>query len=221
MVFGDIRFQWKYGFYFIYFIITIAYICLLSAFPDSWKNTAAGIMIFSDPAAMGLFFMGAIVLMEKNERILNALAISPVKKSEYILSKVIALAFISTVVALVLAVVAQFPNIPMALLGTVITSIMFTLIGIIIATKIQSMNQYFMVIAPVDMLLFVPPILGEFMELPAILRFYPPNAAFAIITNTGNLSFNLAVSGVGIVLLYIVTYRCVSKIWSSVGGVKI
>ena len=66
LVRGDIHFQWKYGFYFIYFVLTVIYVFGITALPDNWKHNAAAIMIYSDPAAMGLFFMGAIVLLEKS-----------------------------------------------------------------------------------------------------------------------------------------------------------
>ncbi len=68
---GDIHFQWKYGFYFIYFILTLLYVCAIAALPEHWKNNIAAIMIYSDPAAMGLFFMGAIVLLEKSQKVLK------------------------------------------------------------------------------------------------------------------------------------------------------
>ena len=68
LVRGDIHFQWKYGFYFIYFVLTVIYVFGITALPDNWKHNAAAIMIYSDPAAMGLFFMGAIVLLEKSQR---------------------------------------------------------------------------------------------------------------------------------------------------------
>lgn len=97
---GDIRFQFKYGFYFVYAVFTAVYLSLIFVMPQSWREKAAAIMIFSDPAAMGLFFMGAIVLLEKSERILNSLAVSPVKTGEYILSKVISLLFISVLVGI-------------------------------------------------------------------------------------------------------------------------
>ena len=31
---GDIHFQWKYGFYFIYFILTLLYVCAIAALPE-------------------------------------------------------------------------------------------------------------------------------------------------------------------------------------------
>lgn len=106
LVRGDIHFQWKYGFYFIYFVLTVIYVFGITALPDNWKHNAAAIMIYSDPAAMGLFFMGAIVLLEKSQKVLHAIAISPAKVSEYILAKVFSLMFISCVVALILGIAA-------------------------------------------------------------------------------------------------------------------
>jgi len=69
LLIGDIRFQFKYGFYFLYLIFTILYVGMLYALPAAWRERAAVLMIFTDPAAMGLYFMGAIVLFEKGERV--------------------------------------------------------------------------------------------------------------------------------------------------------
>ena len=43
---GDIHFQWKYGFYFIYFILTLLYVCAIAALPEHWKKDIAAIMIY-------------------------------------------------------------------------------------------------------------------------------------------------------------------------------
>lgn len=65
---GDIHFQWKYGFYFIYFILTLLYVCAIAALPEHWKKDIAAIMIYSDPAAMGLFFMGGDCTFRKKSK---------------------------------------------------------------------------------------------------------------------------------------------------------
>ena len=52
-------------FYFLYTVLTVLYAVVLLAMPESWQEKVAPILIFSDPAAMGLFFMGAIILLEK------------------------------------------------------------------------------------------------------------------------------------------------------------
>ena len=67
---GDIKFQRKAGFYILYALITIIYIVVIGAITDQeLKRKVAVSLILSDPAAMGLFFMGAVVLLEKNQHI--------------------------------------------------------------------------------------------------------------------------------------------------------
>ena len=115
---GDIVFQIKYGFYFLYVVFTVLYAFVLVILPETWQETVASLMIYSDPAAMGLFFMGAIVLFEKSQRVLNSLAVSPIHISEYILSKIISLALISEIVAMILAVISHHQNLIMVFIGT-------------------------------------------------------------------------------------------------------
>ena len=46
--------------------------------------------VISDPAAMGLFFMGAVILPEKSQRVTSFFAVSPLKAWEYVGAKVLA-----------------------------------------------------------------------------------------------------------------------------------
>lgn len=206
LIIGDIRFQAKYGFYLVYMILTVFYIALLFAFPVSWRGKAAAIMIFSDPAAMGLFFMGAIVLLEKSQRVMEALAVSPVTVWEYIMSKVISLFLISIIVAMVLAVAAGESNLILIFIGTMSASVIFSLIGLIAATQIGSLNQFFMVIIPIEIICFIPGILFLYGYGNGVRRWYP---------------ICLCLGVIAIAVLFVISYRCVSKMWKSVGGVKL
>lgn len=98
---GDIIFQWKYGFYGLYFLIVIIYLVIFSFFSGDVKNMIVSICVYSDPAAMGMFFMGALILLEKSQRITNSIAISPVTAEEYILGKVLSIGIISEIVGFV------------------------------------------------------------------------------------------------------------------------
>lgn len=221
MILGDIRFQFKYGFYFIYAVFCALYIFLLFIFPEAWREEAASIMIYSDPAAMGLFFMGAIVLLEKSQRVLNALAVSPVKVSEYITAKIASLLFISVLVSLVITLAAGLKNIPVVLITTALTSIIFTLLGLIVATKINSLNQYIIATVPLEIICFVPPIIYLFAPT-AIMRWYPLNGSMALLSNNSkNPLYDIALLLIVIVCLFIVAQRATVKMWKSLGGVKL
>ena len=181
LILWDIRFQARYGFYFLYAVLTAIYVAVLSAVPEGWREKAAAILIFSDPASMGLFFMGAIVLLEKSQRTPWALAVSPVRAAEYIAAKVMSLSAISLVVAAVLTAAAgvdaganagaygsagagAFGSVDsyIVLFGTVLSSVVFTLLGIIIATRISSLNQFILWTVPMELVCFVPAILHLF-----------------------------------------------------------
>ena len=219
---GDIHFQWKYGFYFIYFILTVLYVCGIASLPGHWKTDIASIMIYSDPAAMGLFFMGAIVLLEKSQKVLNAIVVSPVKMSEYILSKTVALIAISTVIAMILGLVSGSNQLLSIAVGTALTSAIFTMLGIIAATKISNLNQFLIVIMPIEIVCFVPPIVGLFVKLPDIFRFFPFTACMNLITGKSMLlSFDMVIVIATLIILYIIARDTVEHMWKSLGGVKL
>ena len=222
LICGDIHFQWKYGFYFIYFILTVLYVCGIAALPEHWKTDIASIMIYSDPAAMGLFFMGAIVLLEKSQKVLNAMVVSPVKISEYILSKTVALIAISTVIALILGLVSGSNHLLGIAVGTALTSAIFTMLGIIAATKISNLNQFLIVIMPIEIVCFVPPIVGLFVTLPNVFRFFPFIACMNLITGKSMLlSFDMVIVIATLNILYIIARDTVEHMWKSLGGVKL
>lgn len=219
---GDIHFQWKYGFYFIYFILTLLYVCVIASLSEYWKKDIAAIMIYSDPAAMGLFFMGAIVLLEKNQKVLNAMVVSPVKVSEYILSKTIALIAISTIIALILGLVSGSNHLLGIAGGTALTSAIFTMLGIIAATRISNLNQFLIVIMPIEIICFVPPIVGLFVKLPDIFSFFPFIACMNLITGKSSLlSFDVILVFATLIILYMVARHTVQHMWRTLGGVKL
>ena len=68
---ADIRFQFRYGFYAVYLIVSALYIIAVRLLPESVRPAARAVVVFSDPAALGLFFMGAILLYEKSDRVFH------------------------------------------------------------------------------------------------------------------------------------------------------
>jgi len=131
----NIKFQARYGFYLLYGLLTLLYTVLLINLPQFWKEGTAAILVFSDPAAMGLFFMGAIVLLEKSQRVTSLFAVSPLTAFEYVSSKVLSLSSISLFVAMVLAVASKCMSLPLVMLGTFLSSILFTMCCILLYAR--------------------------------------------------------------------------------------
>lgn len=218
----DLRFQARYGFYLLYVLLTVFYTLVLFAIPVSWKEKTAAILIFSDPAAMGLFFMGAIVLLEKSQKVTSYFAITPLKAREYVWSKVLSLCAISLVVATILAMVAGHRAILPLLLGTFFASAIFTLCGIIVATKISSLNQFILATVPIEIIGFVPAILHIFGVTGSIAdRLYPANVCMDMIMGNHPFAAGLLLTAALIALLLQVACRSVMKMWQEQGGVKL
>ena len=217
----DMRFQAKYGFYFLYAVLTVIYVIALLTIPESWKEKTVVILIFSDPASMGLFFMGAIVLLEKSQHTPCAFAVSPVHPMEYIIAKVSSLSAISLVVAAILALAAGVNQLHIVLLGTVISSVVFTLLGIIIATKIISLNQFILWTVPIEIVCFVPAILHSFKISPAGFRYYPINVCMEMVSGYAPPAIDILIVIALVAILLVLSKYCVLKMWNSMGGVKL
>lgn len=217
----DMHFQAKYGFYFLYAVLTIIYAITIFAVPEDWKEKTAAILIFSDPASMGLFFMGAIILLEKSQHTPCAFAVSPVRPMEYIIAKVGSLSAVSLVVAAVLALAASVTNLYIVLLGTVISSVIFTLLAIIVATKIVSLNQFILWTIPIEIVCFVPAILHLFKITPAWLQYYPINVCMEMVSGHAPSVIGIFIVIALIAILFVLSKLCVLKMWGSMGGVKL
>lgn len=157
-VWADMRFQMKQGFYLVYVMITIVYLIILSFLPQNILSIALPLVVFSDPSVLGLFFIGGIVMLEKVQGVLSVLVVSPLRTMEYILSKVISLAFVSVLVAFAITGFSQYKDVNWLLLflSTVLTSGIFTMCGVMINAGCQTVNQYMLKTIPY-MLLFVLP----------------------------------------------------------------
>ena len=92
---SDILYQWRYGFYFIYMFMTAVFVAVIRLLPEGWRQTALILTLLSDPVLLGFFFIGGILQLERGEGLLDALFLSPLRPSEYLISKALSLALIS------------------------------------------------------------------------------------------------------------------------------
>jgi fluoroquinolone transport system permease protein len=179
-------------------------------------------MIYSDTAAMGLFFMGAIVLLEKSQYVLNSIAVSPIKVSEYILAKVVSLGVIGTIVGVIIAISAGLKNIPEVILGTFTASVIFSLLGLIAAVKVNSLNQFMVATIPFEILCTIPTIIYLFGYRKTFMLLHPGCIVLNMISGEGSINPAwILLLGLWIVLIYMIAHRCVKKMFQRVGGVKL
>lgn len=154
----DIMSQYKNGIYFVYGFISIIYILALQLIPNNFTNRALIFLIFSDPTFLGFFFVGAMVLLERNQGIPLALSITPLTLKEYIISKCISLSLISVIVSLIITFTVKGLEFNIILLISVVAvnSIIFTLIGLITGMYSKTLNHYFLIATLVGIVIAIP-----------------------------------------------------------------
>jgi len=222
LILGDMRFQRKYGFYLLYAIFSVLYLALLYALPGSWQKAAALLLIFTDPAAMGLYFMGSIVLLERSERVLQSLAISPMRPMEYVQSKLITLGIISTMVALFLCFGSSLPFHALYFpIGVFLGSCIFSSAGLVMATRCRSLNSFILLTIPAELLISLPGMAYLFGFSPVWSLLHPGACIAELLANGPHVVFALAILLVWAALMMKIAEHAVGRMLKSVGGIKL
>lgn len=209
--YGDMFMQMKYGFYLVYGIISVIYIVMLNQFSYDIKTFMLSIIIFSDPALLGFYFIGGLVLLEKGENTLEYLIVTPLRSKEYLFSKIISLTILSLIASIVISLLTygiKF-NILLLLIGVSLTSILFILIGFIVVAKYPTINKYFLSSIVYITILCIPII--DYLELykNKILYIFPTQASLLLIKGSflGLESWKVAYSISYLIISIFVTYR--------------
>ena len=140
----DLRLQFRHKFYHVYAIITVLYVAALRFLPLGIKDVLLPVLIFSDPAMLGFYFVAALVLFEKDARSLQAIGASPLRPKEYILSKAISLSVLSVLASVALALGVRGANVqwPLLVLGVGLTGMIYVTIGFILTVKHETFSTF-------------------------------------------------------------------------------
>lgn len=155
---ADVRFQLKQGFYLVYILLTLIYMVILGKLPQEWKSTVVPLVLFSDPSMVGFFFIGALVMLEKVQGVIQYVVITPLRSLEYLLAKVVSLTIlaIAATVMITLATYGYQLNWFLLILAVILTSSFFVFYGFIVAVRCTTLNQYFIRMIPYLLLIVLP-----------------------------------------------------------------
>jgi fluoroquinolone transport system permease protein len=160
LVHWDIQLQARENIYAFTVLTTIAFAIFLSLLPADAPATVFTLVLFFDPAIVGASFVGSIVLMERSQNTLSALAVSPASARHYVQAKVITLTALAIVGSLFLvAVVYWVPPPDMVLrftLALIFTGAVGALGGLLIVAGANSMNHFLARAMPITIILFLP-----------------------------------------------------------------
>lgn len=220
---GEFLMLFKYGIVFLYLIFALLYIGILFVIPESARDIVVTVLIFTDPAAMGMFFMGAVVLLEKSQRIESSLGVSPITIFEYIMSKCTAFFILGVIVSVILKVFVGGGNVINVCLGVMLSSVLFSLCGLTVGANIKSLNGFMIATVPFEIILFVPSLLYLFGLLKNVVWvLHPGVAAIQLISGKTKHWYAAAiVIALWIIPIYLISKKAVKKSFHSMGGAKL
>ena len=139
----DVRLQWRYGIYLAYGFVVALYAGVLAWAGPHLPSWVPAIIIFTDPAALGFFFLGALMMLERAERVTGALAVAPVSAADYFIAKCATLTGVALIACAILLPFIHRPANPALLLFTVaLTSVQYLGIGVPIALRFNTVSAY-------------------------------------------------------------------------------
>ncbi len=180
---NDVRFQIRYGFYYACFFIVAVYIAILCNVPAGIRVPLLLFLLFTDTCVMGFFFVGGLVLLEKDQRIQNVLSVTPMSVKEYVTGKIVSLSLIAFLTSVVITLpVAGWPAHWMHFCtGIICSSVFYTALGLIIVVRSKNLNHYFFRSIIYSLLLWIP-VLDFFRIVQSpLFYFWPTKAALVLL----------------------------------------
>lgn len=219
---GDLFFLARYGLFLVYAVFIVVYLIMLHYIPGETGTFVMKLLVFSDPAAMGLFFMGAVVLLEKSQRVNCSLAVSPVTVSEYIASKAAAFLIAGVAVGLIIAFGSGRSLNLAGITGIAGGSLIFSMGGLFVASKTRSLNQFIIFSLPVEIFVSAPGFLAAFGKLSSSLWLMHPGVASMSLLFRELVTVQFLLSVLSLlawaVIAFAVANKAVAKMFSDLGG---
>jgi fluoroquinolone transport system permease protein len=187
----DIRLQTRNGFYYAAAFVAAFWAVALSRIPPDLLTLWMPVFVLSNMLINTFYFMAGLVLLEKAEGTLVAQSVTPLRSSEYLLSKVITLTFLSVCESFVIVIFgygAAF-NAVVFLFGVICSATLFALTGFLVVIRYASVNE-FLFPSFLFTLLFVPPFLSYFGLLETGLIYLHPIQGPLLLTQAafGNIA---------------------------------
>ncbi len=176
------------------------YVLMLRLAPESVAETLLPYLVFSDPAALGFFFVGGIVLAERAEGTAAAVAVSPAPAASVLVSRILVLACLGAIggfgVALGSGLAVQWITFAPAI---VLTALFYTCFGYAVAMRATSVNDYFARATGWSIPLFAPLALFALFPGAWFMALWPTTAALVLLR--GETGLGTAVVAIAVLAL--------------------
>jgi fluoroquinolone transport system permease protein len=183
---GDIRIQYRNGFYYAVLFVVTLWVILFWRLPGLGLDEIWPVLLFTNLIITTFYFMGGLILLEKGEGTLVAQVVTPLRSWEYLASKILTLGLLAVFENLLLTVFifgTGFKALYLVL-GLALAGVMYTLLGFLVVARYDSINEYLLPSMLYIMLLSLPvaPYFG--LKLPwlvGLLYLHPLQAPLVLI----------------------------------------
>jgi fluoroquinolone transport system permease protein len=221
----DVRFQARHGFYIVYVFVSMFYILILRWMPLDVRKDAAPVIVLMDPATVGFFIVGAGVLLERSQGVLDPLFVTPIRLRHYIWSKALTLAFLGFVSGE--AVMAGCFGISgMTWLGSVglyAIAVIMSLFGLALAVRARTVNIFFIQASFIMIVLLLPLLTYFHLVSSSFVSVLPTAAALCLLSSCSESLSLLEGAAIGVnlglwlVMAYQLAYRACERYLMQVG----
>jgi fluoroquinolone transport system permease protein len=142
----DLRLQFRNGFYYASLFMAVVLVTIFSLLPAADMRRTWPAMILFNLVINSYYFMSGLVMLEKGEGTLEVQVVTPLRREEYLLSKMLTLAALSIVETLLIVVVMQgigFNWIAL-IVGILVMTAIYSGFGFIAVARYDSINEFLM-----------------------------------------------------------------------------
>ncbi len=136
--------QWRQGIFYAAAFVAIVWTALLAPIPDAGIEPVLVSVLFLDLSIFGFFFMAALYYLEKTDRVLEGLVVTPLRVGEYLAAKIATLTLLSMAVGAVVTLLTYGAalNWFWYVVAVAAMSVPLILLGFVLAACYRSINEF-------------------------------------------------------------------------------
>jgi len=168
-------------------VMTVMYALIFLVIKDLGNmDKVLTLLIYNDPAVIGLFFVGLSIIMEKNQQVLSALFVTPMNHHIYLISRILTLSILGWACALgmgfsILGTSFYIVHFSVGVFGT---CVLFSIMGVLVVSYTTEFLLFLLKSIPILIGLSLP--LLNYFNLTDIGLFYymPLQGCLNLIVNS-------------------------------------
>lgn len=209
----DALLAWRRGVIGAAAAVVVIYVVLLRVVTETVAEALLPYLVFSDPAALGFFFVGGIVLADRAEGVAAAVATSPVEPWQAVLGRVGVLSAVGAAGGLAVGLGSGLDVEWLTFVPTVLlTAVLYTSFGYAVAMRAGSVNEYFARATAWSIPLFAPLVAFALDPDWWILTLWPTTASLLLLRGGAGSARSLLALAVLVIAAVVVGRWAISEL---------